>query len=871
MLDISWLLTLYQRAAQHDTKFICRWAILDLLNMDLCDSPLLNPCYWWFFYGPLMSMLGECAVYARADEGVRGDPSPVGAAVVAFFPEFAKTLPTDNRQSFCSGLLYAVVQQEFSQVPLVFISQMLATLPPCPAWDSNAMASIRDIFTLFRAFSPHLSNAIQNFLLRAVINLTDAGRVSWSDIGDFLSLLSKDDCLCRGNALWEATAHWVWQVHGMICQQDSGNTSLSPDKTGFSNLFDHLRDSVEAFLNNETLEFSPSDPEVQSLIRLVIIACDAHLKFAENSANKQLVEDIFRKIVEVLEHASRHVYASEGRTQRAGMTLSGILQHMNSSAAIEHSGGKSDGIPVSTQKIDGSMEIMEKLLRSSGADIFELLLRKLSTVSLNFSQVDNDCAFLDLADELLTFATVPGSSDLSWEVFLQFVENLIQRSRRAVLKKQSDREHLALSDWRSFVLSMKCLAWCCVALRTKPGLYTTHVAFTLSQTVAELDLSSEFPKPKSLYPGEVRGESSAETSRFVKKGWGRLVSDFIEAQWQCVQFLLEETQGYSGGKGRELGEKFEPFLAELPDAALEALSLGSGLAVLPIIRCVRLLTPRMLLTNDSLCSQALEAVWWTFQDRQKRDRVWFWGTLREMTKVFFNPCLLILAEDHPVTATVRKYWGELLALGEDRPGVVNLVIGPCCEFWAGYPCDHFSGNLARQISEENRKQSLEVHLDFITEACIFGPREKKTERVTNYVLECVRRLGVERVISPLNTDELRDDTRVRINAINLLMTLNPKNKRDAKILQRVVQTLIIKHGELSKNKPRSFLNSYSHRRKHRVWQAILVVLSRFFQADVVDEMFAGQVLEEIFRAILCENQVSVRNFLQWGMVLILGK
>ncbi|KAJ7394068.1 Tar (HIV-1) RNA binding protein 1 [Desmophyllum pertusum] len=145
-------------------------------------------------------------------------------------------------------------------------------------------------------------------------------------------------------------------------------------------------------------------------------------------------------------------------------------------------------------------------------------------------------------------------------------------------------------------------------------------------------------------------------------------------------------------------------------------------------------------------------------------------------------------------------------------------------------------------------------------------------RVTNYVLEYMRRLGEEGTICPLNVDELRDDTRVRVNALNILMTLYPGNARDARLLQRVVRTLITKHGEVTVDKRRSTINSYSHRRKHRVWQVILVTLSRLFQAAVDDEgLFAREVLEEILRAMLCENQLSVRNFLQWGMVLIFGK
>lgn len=869
MVDISWLLTLYHRASQHDTRFICRWAILDLLNMDLHSSPLLSTCYWWFLYGPLMSMLGEYNIYGRADDGLRGDPPPIGAAVVRFFTEFTKNLPTDNdRQSFCTGLLSSIVQQEFSQVPLVFLSQMLARLPPCKAWDSKAIGSISEIFPLFRTFNPHLSAAIQSFLLKAVINLTDPRHVAWSDIGHFLSLLSEDDCLCRGNTLWEATVHWLWQIHGTVGQEDSGKAGSSQAETGVSLLFQHLRARAEVFLNDNTLELSTGDPEVESVVRLVVIACDSSLRFSKNSEGKQLTEGLFRQTVEVLQHATGHVYASEGRTERAARILSGILRHMNSTTPCQgNSSGKADSIDTATRSIDSSMGIMEELLNTSGADILELLLRKLSTAPSTFSPVDRSSAFLDLTGELFTFMALTVGSAQGLEVYLQFIGNLVQRSRTIVLDKQLDRQKLTLSDWRSFVMAMKCLAWCSTALRAKSGLHTIRLVQALSQTVAEFDLSSEFPKPRFLYQGETCEDASAEKSVLVKKGWGRLVSDFIEAQWQCVEFLLEQV--YSDSGGRQQRDKLEPFLTTLPDAALEGLSLGSGLAVVPVIRCVRLLTPQMLLTDDVLCSQAVESVWWTFQDRQKGDHIWFWGTLREMTKVIFNPCLLVLPEEHAITAIVRKYWGELLALGEDRPGIVNHVIGPCCEFWANCPQTN-DPNPAHEISEEDRKRSLEVHLDFLTEACVFGPRVKKTLRVTSYVLEYVRMLGENREITPLYKDELRDCTRVRVNAINMLLTLNPENERDVSLLQRVVRQLITKLDELTEEKPRSSINSYSHRRKHRVWQAILVALSQLFKADT-QVMFAGEVLEETFRASVSENQVSVRNFLQWGMVLILGR
>ena len=853
MLDISWLLTLYQRASQHDNKFICRWAILELLSIDLKSSPLLSTCYWWFLYGPLMSMLNEYAIYARTDDDVRGDPPAVGSAVVTFFAEFATHLPANDRHSFCAGLLSSVVEREFTQVPLVFMSQMLANLPSCPAWDSHALASIRDMFPLFRTLNPHMSIAIQSFLLKAVINLTDPRHVHWSDIGGFLSLLSVEDCLCRGNALWEATVSWVWNIHNSVCEVGSDVHNLNPDKAAFSNLFDHLWKIVEVFLDDETL--SSSEQEAQSLIRLLVAGCDAHLKFSRNAASEQPIRETFQHIVGVLQHANSHVYASESRTAKAATILSGILHHLNSTATS-----------IEEQKLDHSSGMMTELLRSGGSDILELLLRKLTSAPLYFTHADRSSIFLDLASELYTFMTASiQSGGQGSEVYHHFIENLVQRSKEIIMKKQSDRHRLTLSDWCSFTLSMKCLALCCRAIPRKSLSRPTLVTQNLCQAIAELDLSSEFPTPKLLQPGEVSDQPSAVPGATLKSGWGRLVSDLLEAQWLCVEFVLEEYQRFG-----VLNDKSEPFLDNLPEAALEALSLGSGLAVLPVIRCLRLLTPRMLLKDDDLCSQALEAVWWTFQDRPKGEHIFFWRTLKEATQVFFNPCLLVLSKDHPAGAIVRKYWGELLAMGEDRPGIVNHVIEPCCKFWTGIPSGQNSTSQTLEISEEHRKQSLEVQLDFITEACVFGPREKKAIRVTNYVLEYIRRLGEQRVISPLNVDELRDDTRVRVNAVNTLMMLNLEKACDLTLLQNTVRALVTKNGELVEDKRRLSINSYSHRRKHRVWQAVIVALFRLLDVHA-GEAFAREVLEGIFSATLGDNQVSVRNFLQWGMILIFGK
>ena len=865
LLDTSWLLTLYHRAAQHDNRFICRWAILDFLHVDLdCSSPLLSTCYWGFLFGPLMSLVGEYAIYARTDDEARGDPPAVGSAVVRFFTEFASRLSVNKRPSFCAELLSAVVRQEFTQVPLVFMTQMLANLPPTHSWDSDSLMSIRNIFPLFRAYNPHMSSAIQSFLVKAVIKQTDPKRVQWSDIGDFVSLLSKDDCLRRGSNLWEATVCWIWTICDIISSKGSKQSGMNLEKPGSSNLFDHLRERVHAFLSNETPELSGEDQQVRSVVRLVVIGCDAQLKFSKSSTSEQLVKETFHQIVGVLQHAHSHVYASEVRTARAAMILAGVLHHLNNTSQQAAQG--SNELLEKIQKIDHSLEIMASLLRSAGPHILDLLLRKLTAAPIDFTCAGSSLPFLDLSSELCKFMTSSVQGQVL-EGYNHFIENLVERSKEVIQRKQLDRRQLSLSDWCSFALSMKCLSFCCSALKADPYTNSTFVRKRILEAIAGFDLCSEFPTPQAMYPPDPADViTKVETRASMKKGWGRLVSEFLEAQWSSIGFFLEELD-----RCEDLDEKFENFLEALPEAALEALSLGSGQAVIPVIRCVRLLTPRMLIADVALCRQSLESVWWTFQDRPKGDHIYFWRTLKEAARAFCNPCLLTLPSEHPVSTLVRNYWAELSALADDRAGVMNHVVGPLCQFWCSVPNSDQSCKAATlELTKEDRKKSIEVHLDFITEACLFGPREKKTLRVTNFVLEYVYGLAKQRVICPINVDELRDDTRVRVNAINTLVTLNPRQALDRRLLETIVHALIAKNAEMGEEKRKSSINSYYHRKKHRVWQAILVALSSLLEADTA-ESFARDVLDGIFNAVLSDNQVSVRNYLQWGMVLIFGR
>ena len=843
LLDMSWITTLYHRASHHENRFVCKWAALSILSTDLEKSPLLDPHRWKFLFGPLLGMLKEFSIYSRGEDAIRGDVPPVGQAIVQFFSKCVGVLPGGERQAFLCQLLEGIERQNFEEVPLVFVSEALAEVSPCPAWGSEELSRIKRIFSQLQTHNLHVRAALQCFLLKAVVNLTDVTKVGWTDVGSLLSSYRLEESLERTSPLWRKVGDWLW--------------TIQLAETGL-NLSDYLKVNIDNLLRDDGAKMPMSNVTVQALMRMLLIAADAHCVPTAGSAKDPNSASPFVKIlqqlVRVIQEASTHVYASEKKVIKATMLLTMILENLCpdlkdgvQKVEPDESSERSKNL---TPNPDPTVAAVLSIITPSFSEILNSLLRKLTVSFQEQCDLHNGGIYLKLAEKLFGVfaATLEGNPQL--KQLYGFVKELTRSASATVTCEKLQQQNMSLEQWNSLVLAMKCLAWVCTSIRAQRDHFQGALIHSLAQTISKLNLRCEFIRPAAAQGDDVTGYDVAIATSV---DWNGVVSDAIESQWTCVEFLLEEI--LKSGTGPP-----DVSLKALLNKALEVLSVSPRKAALPVLRCIGFLIQRILKEDENACVAAVEAVWRAFQNRQRREHKWFWEMLKETTAVLFSAPLLSLPENSPLTTNIRGYWQELMTLGEERPGIFNLVIGQCCELWSGV-----------SIPEDKcRISSLSVHIDLVQEALLFGPQLKKALYIISDVIECLRNLDDASITGALKYHLLRNDARARVDMINTLLTLDPRDADHVSFLRDLIRSLINRDADLSQDNSRSRLNSTCHRRKQRAWQTILVLLPRVLDTDPAGE-FATDLLEGAFTALRFDNQISVRDLLEWTMVLTLGR
>ncbi|KAL0178419.1 hypothetical protein M9458_027313, partial [Cirrhinus mrigala] len=112
--------------------------------------------------------------------------------------------------------------------------------------------------------------------------------------------------------------------------------------------------------------------------------------------------------------------------------------------------------------------------------------------------------------------------------------------------------------------------------------------------------------------------------------------------------------------------------------------------------------------DESLCTEAICASWKVVQALSTNPHD-FWSTLQGFVRLAFHQGLLQLTEEQNprITACIQQILTELMELAQVRSGVFNVLIQHCCETWLPSSDSVFSTAL--------------LHLDILTEACVYGP------------------------------------------------------------------------------------------------------------------------------------------------------
>ena len=64
-MHTSWLVTLSRRIARHESSFVRRWGVQQLLTLDLQALPLLEQCGHGFLARDLVAMLTDASLYHK--------------------------------------------------------------------------------------------------------------------------------------------------------------------------------------------------------------------------------------------------------------------------------------------------------------------------------------------------------------------------------------------------------------------------------------------------------------------------------------------------------------------------------------------------------------------------------------------------------------------------------------------------------------------------------------------------------------------------------------------------------------------------------------------------------------------------------------
>ncbi|ELK05091.1 Putative methyltransferase TARBP1 [Pteropus alecto] len=188
------------------------------------------------------------------------------------------------------------------------------------------------------------------------------------------------------------------------------------------------------------------------------------------------------------------------------------------------------------------------------------------------------------------------------------------------------------------VVSMAALATVCEATARQPERAQDALdAGPAESFLASLPLSRTLQKPRS----SVSEESSSS------QGWGKVVAQYIHDQWVCLSFRLKK---YHALIPASEGALLDPELPAVQrpgrtlQCALDALSVLPAPHVLPVLRCMKTLVPKLLASSESLCIEAFDTAWKIISNTSlSNTQLIFWSNLKAFVQFVFDAKVLTIA------------------------------------------------------------------------------------------------------------------------------------------------------------------------------------------------------------------------------------
>ncbi|XP_036042954.1 probable methyltransferase TARBP1 isoform X3 [Onychomys torridus] len=847
----SWHMCIYKRMFESENKILTKEGVIHFLELYEVKSLPYSPELSEFVTGPLMDVLSESCLYGRSPGQLLGSGSPLGLKLQKFLVTYVSLLPEETKSHFLLKFIQKMAGRHWCAVPVFFLSKALAGMPRCKALGGEGLLALRDVLQCTMiTHQVLLRGAAQCYLLQTAMRLVDVEKVSLSDIAAFLMSLRQEESLARGTVLWTELCDWL-----RINERYFRQSSIGGSEGHETSLKAYVKNLVQEFVKSpgwETGEsgFMPDWLEARLTSLMVLLAVDVEgmkTQFSEKQRTQNVLRIFLDPLLDALGKLGTNAYMPLLRTDRCLQLLVRLLH----SCVPRGSSDQDDEVSTALQTS----------VMSAAESVSQFVLRRLTMNELQSVADLGRCQlYLKVLAELTSLQV-----KLGWKAGNP-TRQVISPLRTACihhLQDAGDGKEPTLGHQVQRVVSMATLAALCEAMNQHPVLQLESPNVEpMDRFLSTLPLSQMLQKPRleeqsscvhPLENGSVLEESPSSP------GWGKTVAQYLHDQWVCLAFLLRRHGPLNPATESDMQECFLPAVempAQTLRSALDVLTVLPADRILPVFRCMEVLVPKLLTSEESLCIESFDMAWKIISS-SSNTQLTFWPNLEAFVHFVFDNEILVIAAKLKGQAyfKIKEIMCKIIEMSAIKTGVFNILIRHCCQSWLAAASGVSQGSFS----------SAKDYSELVLEACVFGTVFRRDQRLIQDVQTFIENLGQDCAANIIIENTKREDYYVRICAVKFLCLLDGSDMSHKLFLEDLAIKLLDKDESASRSRTRYHENSLQHRVKNRVWQTLLVLFPRF------DQNFLNGIIDKIFHAGFTNNQASIKYFIEWIIILILHK
>ncbi|XP_046546005.1 probable methyltransferase TARBP1 isoform X2 [Haliotis rubra] len=787
-LHTSWVVTVLRRCYQHESQYIIKWGVETALNLDLTSVPLLEQDQQGFLTGDLLLILQELRLYLRPPGVEVGTCPPVGDSLAHFFSSCVTQLKCKERQGdFLTAVCETLMSCTWGSTPMLFLCRALANIPPTPILTSRILTLIKDMLTtLMTTMEPLQKGAIQCFLLQTLVHLTDKTQVTVEDLASILAVFERSESIQRGTTQWVEASAWLQEA---VTETEGQWSKAYVRQMVNSMVQDFLTDPGESGMFNSLM--------LTKIVRLLVIAIDAGIFKQIQPEGGIGLDLILGQITDVIRNINSHPYMTNVKADRAVSLLATL--------ATEHT---------SVSESDG---VFDRFVQEAVTGCWQELLVYIGNRATQDLTEMADLALLDVYAGCMERCLKYLPPDMRDQSLLTLASTCITKLQHLQAMPQVYLESQIQT------VSMMCLLAALADI--VDSLQPSDTMMDITETILEFTVSMK------MMPGFTKqaSKTSKSESRISQKDWGRVVSRYISSQWQCMYFLLKRCPG-------------RPSAPQLLETCYDAFDVGTRDSDIHVLHCVQCLLSEMVTVAPDKVCQMLHVAW--VKASEELHTASYWRKLACVVKLLTQTPLLLSDPGSQVNECLMEHMALLLKLGEDKLGVVNMLI------------EHLYPHL---ISEDHGIQIANNFRSILADACMFGGLHHRTDRLILDVTFFVQKQGKMLSVNDVMPRFSKGDGIVRVFAINYLSHLDPNEPPHTEFAQELILDLCARHDAvMDLAEYRQFNNSLCHRQKNRIFQAICVLEPFITQGDSLQTLW-----QFVWRILVYEPHASVRHMQEW--------